>query len=594
MPEMQRRTLLKAAAVLPLVSCSAASARGVAAQPVRPVRPGEPGWPDPTEWAKLGKSVGGRLVKVNSPFAVCKPDPGSAACADLFLNLRNPYYIDGSVALTQTLGWTDAWTSEPSTYAVLAASSADVAAAVNFAREHQVRLVVKGAGHSYLGASNAPDSLLIWTRPNMRAVELQDSFVPQGAAGLVAPETAVSVGAGAIWMDAYNAVTTIAGRYVQGGGCTTVGVAGLVQGGGFGSFSKGFGTAAANLLEAEVVTADGTVRIANAVQNPDLFWALKGGGGGTFGVVTRLTLRTHPLPDYFGAVDATITATSDAAYQALVGQMISFYRENLLNPHWGEQIHFGHGPEITIGMAFQGLTQAQAEQTWAPLFDWVTARPADYTLTKPVFLAVPAQDLWNPVVVGQVPDFIVPDDLPGAPKDYYYWKTDSGEVGQWLHTYQSTWLSQRLLDPGRQPALVDALIRASQLWEVALHCNKGLAGAPANALQWTADTAMNPAVLDSFALAITAANQPEAYPGIPGHEPEVAQGRQEARTVAAAMAALKALAEQPASYVSETDYFQTDWQTAFWGDHYARLARVKERYDPGGLFVVHHGVGTET
>ena len=592
MPEMQRRTLLKAAAVLPLVSCSAAPVRAVAVQAVRSVRPGEPGWPDPAEWAKLGKSVGGRLVKVESPFAVCTPNPSSAGCADLFQNLADPYYIDDSVALTQTLGWTDAWTTEPSTYAVLAASSADVAAAVNFAREHRVRLVVKGAGHSYLGTSNAPDSLLIWTRPNMRAVEVHDRFVPQGAAGVVEPGTAVSVGAGAIWMDAYDAVTTIAGRYVQGGGCTTVGVAGLVQGGGFGSFSKGFGTAAANLLEAEVVTADGTVRIANAVQNPDLFWALKGGGGGTFGVVTRLTLRTHPLPDYFGAVDATITATSDASYVTLVGQVISFYRENLLNPHWGEQIHFGHGPQITIGMAFQGLTQAQAEQTWAPLFGWVTARPADYTLTKPVFLAIPAQDLWNPVVVGQVPGFIVPDDLPGAPKDYFYWKTDSGEVGQWLHTYQSTWLSQRLLDPGRQPALVDALIRASQLWEVALHCNKGLAGAPANALQWTADTAMNPAVLDSFALAITAANQPQAYPGIPGHEPDVAQGRQEARAVAAAMAPLKALAEQPASYVSETDYFQTDWQAAFWGDHYARLTRVKDRYDPGGLFVVHHGIGT--
>ena len=138
MPEMQRRTLLKAAAVLPLVSCSAAPARAVAVQqPVRPVRPGEPGWPDPAEWAKLGKSVGGRLVKVNSPFAVCTPDPGSAACADLFQNLRDPYYIDDSVALTQTLGWTDAWTSAPSTYAVLADSSADVAAAVNFAREHR-------------------------------------------------------------------------------------------------------------------------------------------------------------------------------------------------------------------------------------------------------------------------------------------------------------------------------------------------------------------------------------------------------------------------------------------------------------------------
>ena len=92
-----------------------------------------------------------------------------------------------------------------------------------------------------------------------------------------------------------------------------------------------------------------------------------------------------------------ITAASDAAYQALVGQMLSFYRESLFNPHWGEQINFGtgNGNQITIFMLFQGLTQAQAEQTWAPFFDWVTARPADYTLTgeeagsQPGVLAVP-------------------------------------------------------------------------------------------------------------------------------------------------------------------------------------------------------------
>jgi len=50
---------------------------------------------------------------------------------------------------------------------------------------------------------------------------------------------------------------------------------------------------------------------------------------------------------------------------------------------------------------------------------------------------------------------------------------------------------------------------------------------------------------------------------------------------------------RPASYVSETDYFETGWQTAFWGDHYTRLTQMKERYDPGGLFFVHHGIGTE-
>jgi FAD/FMN-containing dehydrogenase len=79
-----------------------------------------------------------------------------------------------------------------------------------------------------------------------------------------------------------------------------VGVAGLVQSGGFGVHSKGFGTAAASLLEAEIVTADGVARIVNADRDPELFWALKGGGGGSYGVVTRLTLATHPLSQYFG------------------------------------------------------------------------------------------------------------------------------------------------------------------------------------------------------------------------------------------------------------------------------------------------------
>jgi FAD/FMN-containing dehydrogenase len=592
---MQRRELLKGLAVLPLAALVAGPAPGVAVQPGRGVRPGEPGWPDPAEWAKLRRSVGGRLVKVKSPFAACTPHPDSPGCTELFQNLRNPFYISDSVALTQTLGWTDAWTSQASAYAVLAQTSADVAAAVNFARTHRVRLVVKGGGHSYLGGSNAADSLLVWTRPNLGAVTLHDRFVPRGGTGLVAPEPAVSVGAGAIWLEVYDAVTTRAGRYVQGGGCTTVGVAGLVLGGGFGSFSKGFGTAAANLLEAEVVTADGATRIANPVRNRELFWALKGGGGGTFGVVTRMTLRTHVLPGFFGAVLATITAASDAAYATLVGRVLSFYRERLLNPHWGDVIRFGPGRQIGFTMTFQGLTRAQAERTWAPLFAWVRARPADYTLPEPMVLALPARDFWNAdVLEAGVPGLIIRDDRPGAPEGNFYYAVDAGQVGQVLHAYESTWLSQRLLDPDRRPALVEALCRASQIKSVALHCNKGLAGAPANVLDWTRDTAMNPAVLDAFALAIASANEPPAYPGIPGHEPDLAQGRRDARVVAAAMAPLKALVERPASYLSETDYFQDDWQASFWGDHYARLTRVKDRYDPGGLFSVHHGVGTET
>ena len=195
----------------------------------------------------------------------------------------------------------------------MAESAADVAAAVRFAGAHNLRLVIKGRGHSYLGASNAPDSLLIWTR-HMDDVTVHDAFTPAGSSA--PPVPAVSCGAGAMWMHAYQAVTVGGGRYVQGGGCTTVGVAGLVQGGGFGSFSKGFGTAGASLIEAEVVTADGKLRVVNHAQDPDLFWALKGGGGGTFGVVTRLTLATHPLPENFGAVRPHLHAKSDDAFRA--------------------------------------------------------------------------------------------------------------------------------------------------------------------------------------------------------------------------------------------------------------------------------------
>ena len=591
---MHRRSLLKRLLAVALAPAfwPRSAARAAIPKAIRRVRPSDPEWPSAANWRKLKDAVGGRLVKVESPLDACAAVPKSAASADLFKSLRNPFFIGDNVALTQTLGWTDAWTSRPSAYAVAAQSSADVAAAVSFAREHRLRLVIKGGGHSYLGGSNAPDSLLIWTRA-MRAVELHDSFVPKGCEGRIAPQPAVSVGAGAIWLDVYDAVTTKGGRYVQGGGCTTVGVAGLVQGGGFGSFSKRFGTGAANLLEAEIVTADGAVRVANVCTNPDLFWALKGGGGGTFGVVTRLTLRTHELPAWFGAVQARITAKSDAAYRALVEQVISFYRINLMNPHWGEQISFSSGRQLSIGMVFQGLDQAQAQQTWQPFFDWVSARPADYTLLKPSIFAIPARRLWDASLLKLVPGAVKSDDRPGAAEEHFFWAQNADEAGQVLHAYQSVWLSQKLLQPQRLSALVDALIHAADFWGVALHFNKGLAGAPPEALARTKDTATNPAVLDAFALAIAAAEGPPAYPGVPGHEPDLPAARRHARTVRRAMAALEALPETPASYVSETNYFESDWQTAFWGDNYARLKTVKDRYDPDNLFFVHHGVGTE-
>jgi FAD/FMN-containing dehydrogenase len=128
---------------------------------------------------------------------------------------------------------------------------------------------------------------------------------------------------------------------------------------------------------------------------------------------------------------------------------------------------------------------------------------------------------------------------------------------------------------------------------VALHTNKGLAGAPAAAVAAARDTATNPAALEAFALLICAAGGPPAYPGVPGHEPDPAAARAEAAAVDRAMREVRRVLPGRAAYVAESDFFEADWQQAFWGPHYPRLLAVKDAYDPDGLFVGHHGVGSE-
>jgi len=562
---------------------------------VRRVRPSDPSWPSEASWERLNREVGGHLIKVQSPLAACADAADSAACQEVLKNLKNPYFIGDQPGLTQTSGWVDAWTSAPSTYAVAARDTTDVVAAVNFSRANNLRLVVKGGGHSYQGTSSEPDSLLTWTRA-MNNIVLHDAFVGQGCAGTAAPQPAVTIGVGAMWVHAYDAVTTKSGRYVQGGGCTTVGVAGLIQSGGFGSFSKNYGMAASGLLEAEIVTADGAVRIANACTNPELFWGIKGGGGGSLGVVTRLTLRTHELPAWFGIAFLTIKAAADAAFRRLVGRFISFYSESLFNPHWGESVTFRPTNMLAVTMVSQGLDGQRAEDVWRPFLDWVAGSPQDFTLERPPTIAsLPAQlYLWDADFIREhAPGLLITDQRPGAPAGNVWWAGDAGQVGWFLHGYQSLWLPAALLQEERQEPFADALFAASRHWAVAMHFNKGLAGAPPDAVAAAKDTATNPAVLTAFALAIIASAGPPAYPGTPGREPDLSAARRDAGAIDMAMGELRKLVPDGGSYVSESNFFDSDWQRSFWGANYPRLHAVKATYDPDGLFFVHHGVGSE-
>jgi FAD/FMN-containing dehydrogenase len=591
---LPRRRLLHAAAALPFCAGLARSLAATASKRATSrVRPGDPAWPSEATWSAFGSQLAGSLVRVRSPWPACTRTPAAAACEQLFRQAKNPYFLGDDPALTQTLGWVDAWTSSPSVYAVQASNAGDVAAAVRFAHAHNLRLVVKGGGHSYQGTSNAPDSLLVWTHA-MKDVTLHEAFVPSGCTGS-APVRAVSVGGGALWAHVYDAVTTRAGGYVQGGGCMTVGVAGLVQSGGFGSFSKRFGLAAASLLEAEVVTADGVVRTANTCTHPDLFWGIKGGGGGSLGVVTRLTLRVHDLPETFGAVNFQVHAKSDAAFRRLIALAVDHYSERLLNPQWGEQMRFRRDNTLAVAMVFQGMERSEAQAVWAPFLAAIARAPHDYAVDfAPLkIVSTSARTFWSPTLVKRVLGFISRDDRPDAPEVNVFWPGDQGQAGQVLHGFQSTWLPASLLRPENRGALCDAILAATRQRAFSLHFNKGLAGAPAEVVAAARDTATNPAALDAFALAICAAGGQPAYPGVPGHEPDAALARREAQEIARSMAELRKLVPNWGAYVSESDYFERDWQHAFWGSNYERLLSVKTKYDPDGLFFVHHGVGSE-
>jgi FAD/FMN-containing dehydrogenase len=288
MSEISRRTVLGTAALVAAAGTAApaAWAGGVAS--------GTTGtWPSRAKWRALDKQVGGRLITTSLPWVNATPET--------FELLKNPFWNEEQPGALQSTGWYGAWTAAASPYAVRAQQTSDIVAAVNFARENNVKLVVKGTGHDYLGRNMAPDSLLVWTH-DMRNITMHDAFVPQGAPAGTAPVHAMTVEAGTRWLEAYRAAT-LAGRFVAGGGCTSVGACGgFTFGSGFGPFAKRYGTGSGGIVQAEIVTADGKVRTVNEYSEPDLFFGVRGGGGGTYGIVSRVTLLTHPIPSTVGIV----------------------------------------------------------------------------------------------------------------------------------------------------------------------------------------------------------------------------------------------------------------------------------------------------
>ena len=204
--------------------------------------------------------------------------------------------IEGSILQASDEGWDEAvlvWNGMVAALPALVvrpASARDVATAVGFARKHRLRLSIKGGGHNIAGTSIAENGLTL-DMSRMREVTVD-------------PEARIAhVGPGCLLKDVDQA-TQEHGLATVLGFVSQVGVAGLTLGGGLGYLARRFGWTVDNLEEVEIVTADGEIHTANREEHPDLFWALRGGGG-NFGVVTRFTFRLHEVgPTVYGGLIA--------------------------------------------------------------------------------------------------------------------------------------------------------------------------------------------------------------------------------------------------------------------------------------------------
>ncbi|MFJ8961560.1 FAD-binding oxidoreductase [Lentzea sp. NPDC102401] len=230
-------------------------------------------------------------------------------------------------------GFNPVWDGQKPAAVAKVGSAADVRACVEAARG-RVAIAARSGGHSYAGYSSPSGGLQIDVR---------------GLAGIeVLPGDQVRVGSGAALGDVAKTLAA-SGRCLPTGTCPSVGVAGLTLGGGIGVLSRKYGLTCDHLVSAQVVMADGRLLTASAQQEPDLFWALRGGGGGNFGIVTEFVFATVPAPDVtvFSLSYPTGAADALGAWQTWIAQAPDELWSNVV-------VRGGAQPSCRIGGCFIG------------------------------------------------------------------------------------------------------------------------------------------------------------------------------------------------------------------------------------------------
>ncbi|KAJ7330329.1 putative isoamyl alcohol oxidase [Mycena albidolilacea] len=535
-----------------LVAALASFALGKPQGPCR-ILPTDNSWPTRQIWDAFNHSIDGRLIKT-IPIGQCNTIRQNWHIPDFHIpnpsSIMNPIFLNKSCDPfdpRETPCRIGAYVQ----YAVNVTSMDHVIKTVQFVKTHSIRFVVKSTGHDYMGRSTGTGALSVWMH-NLKDI----TFIPHfQSARYTGP--AFKVHPGALGFDLVTEAHK-RGLAVVGGECPTVSFAGgYIQGGGHSALSSYHGLAADQTLEFEVITTQGKFVHASPTTNQDLYWALSGGGGGTYGIVWSVTVKGfQDLP----VTIASINFTSEGIRQDTYWKAIDAYQAstpNLTNAKvWGMAQYtaatFMLDPVFAVNKS-----SAEVSALIHPFLDTLDNLGVNYVTATNTYSGY--LEGYNTLTF--LKDFTVADILVcrsvASGLSRSLWE-DPQKLGNLQNTIRS------ILEGGT--AAVDFILRPTLQ----------VAGNPNNAVlpAWR-NTERH------FAVVI---------PLVDGQSEEEALNNQ-ARITTEFIPELKQLTPGSGSYNNEADFQDPDFKQAFWGPNYNRLLAIKDKWDPDQLLYGSINVG---
>ncbi|CAF1038214.1 unnamed protein product [Rotaria sp. Silwood1] len=521
-------------------------------------------WPTLSVWQSFNESVNGRLIPVQPSAAFCSGNPPNIdICINALAQWTNATWRGDQVGAMQNYNWENTTCSQylenvtctqgsVPRLAVNATTAEHVQATVRLANANNLRLVIKTTGHDYLGRSTAADSLLLWLHymKNMTLIEQYALCTGETISNAIRLDAGVQWGEVYAWLSTYNLIAI-------GGAAKTVGaIGGFLQGGGHGPLTRWKGMAADQVLEFDVVTADGQRRTVNACQNKDLFWALRGGGGGSFAVVISAVLRTFPSPSMVSVLYG-ISAANETHYARFIRDFIRFM-PTLADAGYAGYFYM---TDTNINIAFF-VPNGDFSVTTA-IFDQLMKNHTDLQFTMNSTVPVPSfydyfaqimatsSSTGGNVLLGSrlIPETIVRNQPDQVAEAFFRARGRSGNQSILIgHLVTGGQVSNISINNSINPAWRTALLHmvSAQGWDE------------------------NTSFADQEILALRLRTQVEILQTVSG-------------------------GAQSGCYLNEADPNEPNWQQKFFGSKaiYDRLKSIKKVVDPNGLFICKNCIGSD-